>query len=124
MIKPYGVAMVKSDNAVMFKSERMQRMRIENEVDSILTVAYRHQANPVEKRIQTMKTILKDKLLNGMQLRKALQTTKNEMNNILVCDSTGKTPYEMKYGFPYESAMDRKIKSFYETKKKDQEEDR
>ena len=57
MIEPMGVARVICDSAEMFQSSRMKELREKHEVEVCWTVPHRHQANPVEKRIQTLKTI-------------------------------------------------------------------
>src|SRR5687768_17269074 len=112
MVEPLGVSRIICDSAEMFKSSRMKELREKHELSVGWSVPHRHQANPVEKRIQTFKTILKDKIQTGMALRKALKETKNEMNNILVCDTTGMTPYEMRTGYTYESGVDRKVELY------------
>ena len=54
-------------------------------------------------------------------MRDALRKTKNEMNNILVCDTTGMTPYEMRTGFPFMSGVDRKVKMFIQMREEQKE---
>jgi hypothetical protein len=122
LIEPMGVSKIICDSAKMFKSSRMKELRQKHEVKAYWTVAHRHQANPVEKRIQTFKTILKEKIEKGIPLRKALKETNNEMNNILVCDTTGMTPYEMRTGYPFKSPIDRKVELFVEMREKQKKE--
>jgi hypothetical protein len=118
MIEPLGVSKIICDNAEMFKSSRMKELRERHEIEVSWSVPHRHQANPVEKRIQTFKNILKEKLMRGVALRSALRETKNEMNNILVCDTTGMTPYEMRTGYPFKSGVDRKVEIFIEMRER------
>ena len=68
MIEPMGVARVICDSAEMFKSSRMKELREKYELSVGWSVPHRHQANPVEKRIQTFKSILKEKIQKGMAL--------------------------------------------------------
>jgi hypothetical protein len=122
IIEPLGVSRIVCDSAEMFKSSRMKELREKYQLDVGWTVPHRHQANPVEKRIQTFKLILKDKIQQGMPLRKALLQTKNEMNNIIVCDTTGMTPYEMRTGYTYKSGVDRKVELYMRLKEEQKNE--
>jgi hypothetical protein len=118
LVEPLGVAKLIGDNTEIIRSEAMKELRKKHELEVRLTVSNRHQANPVERRIQTFKQILKSKLQAGKGLRESLKETKNEMNNKLVCDSTNLTPYEMRTGFPFQSGVDRKVQVFVEMRKK------
>jgi hypothetical protein len=57
IVEPMGVSKITCDNAEMFKSSRMQELREKYNLDTSWTCSNRHQANPVEKRIQTFKSI-------------------------------------------------------------------
>lgn len=113
IIEPLGASRIICDSAEMFRSTRMKELRKKHELEVGWSVPHRHQAFPVEKRIQTFKLILKDKIKKGIPLRKAFLEAKNEMNNIIVCDTTGMTPYEMRTGgYSYKSGVDRKVELY------------
>ena len=121
IIEPLGVSRIICDSATMFQSSRMKELRERHELEVGWSVPHRHQANPVEKRIQTFELILKDKIQQGIPLRKALLQTKNEMNNIIVCDTTGMTPNEMRTGYSYKSGIDRKVELYVRLREEQKE---
>jgi hypothetical protein len=66
IIEREGVERLITDNEVIMRDRKMEEMRKRHEVGMYWTVSDRHQANPVEARVKTVKMLIKSLLMEGI----------------------------------------------------------
>jgi hypothetical protein len=110
------------DSAAQFLGEAMKQMTTKMGAEFLPSKSYRHQGNAiVENKTKTAKSLLHSKLKDGVSWKKALREVERILNQELVSDSTGFTPFEIEKGRLFDSGFDRAVREEIENRKKLQE---
>jgi hypothetical protein len=102
---------ITGDRCKQFLGKVAEKVFEGDSVEYLPSTAYHQQGNgQVERQVQTAIPLVKAGLDAGKSWRETLRQVGMNMNNMLVSNSTGVSPYEMEMGRPYRTGLDNKVK--------------